>query len=164
MKNKVNQILAIFLLLFSTYAFSNVIKEINFIGLNTTQQKLLLSDVDLKVGDEYSDLTSNAIIQSLFKTGLFSDISITNNQGSIDIALVENPTIKYFEFILESDSSFSNWLKNEKMLISIEMLEIELDNNNLSAGNPFTQTQLDEFVLKLTKISQLTHKIERELN
>ena len=149
MKNKVNQILAIFLLLFSTYAFSNVIKEINFIGLNTTQQKLLLSDVDLKVGDEYSDLTSNAIIQSLFKTGLFSDISITNNQGSIDIALVENPTIKYFEFILESDSSFSNWLKNEKMLISIEMLEIELDNNNLSAGNPFTQTQLDEFVLKL---------------
>ena len=122
MKNKVNQILAIFLLLFSTYAFSNVIKEINFIGLNTTQQKLLLSDVDLKVGDEYSDLTSNAIIQSLFKTGLFSDISISNINGNLNILVEENPIIKYIEFKQDIDKGISAWFNQVKPYLDDEKL------------------------------------------
>ncbi len=155
MKNKLIQSLFLLFLFFTTNAYSNPINEINFIGLNNTSKEILLKELPLKVGDEYSDSASTAIIQSLFKTGLFSDISIINNQDILEITLVENPIVKYFEFKLNKDLSFSSWLKNEKMLITVEMLELELENNNLNAGNPFTQNQLDQFVSILqTKYSE----------
>ena len=46
----------------------------------------LLKEIPLKIGDKFSDSESNLIIESLFKTGLFSDISITNNEGVINIS------------------------------------------------------------------------------
>ena len=149
MKNKLNHVLVIVFLFFTTNAYSNPINEINFIGLNNTSENSLLKEIPLEIGDEYTESTSNTIIQSLFQTGLFSDISITNNDGTINITLVENPTIKYFNFNLDSGSGFSNWLKGEKMLISTELLDEELEDSALSTGNTYTQNKLDDFVLIL---------------
>ncbi len=149
MKNKLNHVLVIVFLFFTTNAYSNPINEINFIGLNNTSENSLLKEIPLEIGDEYTESTSNTIIQSLFQTGLFSDISITNNEGTINITLVENPTIKYFNFNLDSGSGFSNWLKGEKMLISTELLDEELEDSALSTGNTYTQNKLDDFVLIL---------------
>ena len=126
MKNKSNQLLAFLLLFFTSHAYSESINAINFIGLNNTSGKTLLKEIPIKVGDEYSDSATNAIIQSLFQTGLFSDISVTNIEGNVNISLVENPTIKYFDFSLDSGSGFSNWLKGEKMLINSNVLKDEL--------------------------------------
>ena len=149
MKNKLNHVLVIVFLFFTTHAYSNPINEINFIGLNNTSKNTLLKEIPLEIGDEYTESSSNTIIQSLFQTGLFSDISITNNEGTINIALVENPTIKYFNFNLDSGPGFSNWLKGEKMLISTELLDEELEDSALSTGNTYTQNKLDDFVLIL---------------
>ena len=149
MKNKLNQLFVLLFIFFSSHAFSSPINEINFIGLNNTSENTLLKYIPLNTGDEYSDSASNAIIQSLFKTGLFSDISLSNNEGVLNITLTENPIIKYFEFKLDSGSGFSNWLKGEKMLMNTELLDEELDNNSLSAGSPFTQNKLDDLVLLL---------------
>jgi len=149
MKNKLNHVLVIVFLFFTTHAYSNPINEINFIGLNNTSKNTLLKEIPLEIGDEYTESSSNTIIQSLFQTGLFSDISITNNEGTINITLVENPTIKYFNFNLDSGPGFSNWLKGEKMLISTELLDEELEDSALSTGNTYTQNKLDDFVLIL---------------
>jgi len=149
MKNKLNHVLVIVFLFFTTHAYSNPINEINFIGLNNTSENTLLKEIPLEIGDEYTESSSNTIIQSLFQTGLFSDISITNNEGTINITLVENPTIKYFNFNLDSGPGFSNWLKGEKMLISTELLDEELEDSALSTGNTYTQNKLDDFVLIL---------------
>jgi outer membrane protein insertion porin family len=146
MKSKLNHLCIILLLFFTTQAHSNTISEINFIGLNNTSATSLLEKMPIKVGDTFSSSASNQIIESLFSTDLFSDISVVNNQGSIDITLIENPTIKYFEFNLDSDSSFSSWLMGEKMLFSSEILNTELDSYKLSVGNPFSQNKLDEFL------------------
>ena len=149
MKNKLNHVLVIVFLFFTTNVYSNPIEKINFIGLNNTTENTLLKEIPLKVGDEYSDSASDTIIQSLFQTGLFSDISVTSNEGNINITLVENPTIKFFVFNIDSGSGFSNWLKGEKLLLSTETLKEELETNKLSSGNPYTQTKLDEFLLLL---------------
>ena len=149
MKNKLNHVLVIVFLFFTTNVYSNPIEKINFIGLNNTTENTLLKEIPLKVGDEYSDSASDTIIQSLFQTGLFSDISVTSNEGNINITLVENPTIKFFDFNIDSGSGFSNWLKGEKLLLSTETLKEELETNKLSSGNPYTQTKLDEFLLLL---------------
>ena len=101
MKNKLNHVLVIVFLFFTTNVYSNPIEKINFIGLNNTTENTLLKEIPLKVGDEYSDSASDTIIQSLFQTGLFSDISVTSNEGNINITLVENPTIKFFVFNID---------------------------------------------------------------
>jgi outer membrane protein insertion porin family len=102
-----------------------------------------------QVGEVFDDASSNFIIESLFKTGLFSDISIKKTEEILNITLKENPTIKYFDFELDSGSGLSNWLKGEKMLFTNDILNDEIVNNALSAGNPFTQRQLDEFIFLL---------------
>ncbi len=146
MKNKLRLLIITLFLFFTTQSFSSTINKINFIGLNNASEDLLLKLIPVQVGQEYNDSSSNEIINSLFQTGLFSDISISKSQDNLNITLIENPTIKYFDFELDSGSGFSNWLKNEKMLMTNEILNEELESNMLSAGNPFTQRKLDEFI------------------
>ena len=97
MKNILNHVLVIVFLFFTTNVYSNPIEKINFIGLNNTTENTLLKEIPVKIGDIYSDSASNKIIQSLFQTGLFSDISVSNSEGNLNITLVENPTIKFFD-------------------------------------------------------------------
>ncbi|ALE01854.1 outer membrane protein assembly factor BamA [Candidatus Pseudothioglobus singularis] len=149
MKNILTQFLALLFLFFTTKAYSNTINEINFIGLNNSSENTLLNQLPLQIGDEYTDSSSNIIIQSLYKTGLFSDISVINYENSLKITLIENPTIKFFDINLDSGSGFSNWIKGEKMLISNELLDEELENSELSTGNAYTKYKLDEFILLL---------------
>ena len=149
MKNNLNKLLFLLFLFFTTNAYSNPIDKINFIGLNNTSENSLLKEMPIKIGDEFSDSTSNAIIQSLFQTGLFSDISVSNSEGNLNITLVENPTIKFFDFNLDSGSGFSKWLKNEKMLFTTKQLDEELLANKLSPGNTYNQQKFDGFLLIL---------------
>jgi len=133
MKNKLSNSLFLLFLFFTTNVYSNSINEITFIGLNNTSKDKLLKELPVKAGDEYSDSVSNAIIKSLFETGLFSDITVMNNDGSLKITLSENPIIKFFDISLDSGSSFSNWIKGEKLLISTEVLDEEVENKLVSS-------------------------------
>jgi len=149
MKNILRLLITSLFLFFTTQPLSNPINEINFIGLNIIQEESLLKILPFNTGQELTNSSSNEIIQSLFKTGLFSDITISKNENSLNISLKENPTIKYFEVSLKSESGFSNWLNDNKMLISTQYLDEALVANMLSPGNPFTQKKLDEFILIL---------------
>jgi outer membrane protein assembly factor BamA len=146
MKNKFIQLSALLLLFFTTQAFTNPINKINFIGLNNTSEKTLLSLIPFEAGQIFSPYVSDQNIESLFKTELFENISIVKNEKSLDITLKENPTIKYFEIKLNTGSGFSSWLKNEKMLLTNEILNEQVAENQLSAGNTFTKRKLDKFV------------------
>ena len=106
MKNKFIQLLALLFLFFTTQSFANPINKINFIGLNNTSESTLLSLIPFEAGQIFSPYVSDQIIESLFKTGLFENISIVKNEKSLNITLKENPTIKYLEIELSSDSAF----------------------------------------------------------
>ena len=168
MKNKFINYSALLLLFFTTQAFANPINKINFIGLNNTSESTLLELIPFKIGQNFSSYASDEIIKSLFKSDLFENISITKNKNSLDIALKENPTVKYFEIKLNTGSGFSNWLKNEKMLLTNEILNEQVAENQLSAGNTFSKRKLDDFVAVLeTKYTEsgyfkveITHNIE----
>ena len=149
MKNKLRILTSLLFFFFTSQSFSNPITNINFIGLNNAPEESLLKLIPFKAGQEYTSTLSDGIIESLFETGLFSDISISNNENSLNITVNENPIIKYFEVSLDSDSGFTNWLKGEDMLITKDLLDEELTNNMLSAGNPYTKRKLDNFILML---------------
>ncbi len=106
MKNKFIQFSALLFLFFTTQAYSNPIDKINFIGLNNTSESTLLEILPFKIGQNFSPYASDQIIESLFKTGLFENISIIKNENSLNITLKENPNIKYFEIKLTQDQAF----------------------------------------------------------
>jgi outer membrane protein insertion porin family len=149
MNNKLRFLITTLFFFFTTQSNSNPIEKINFIGLNSATEDALLQIIPFRVGEEYSNTLSNKIIESLFETGLFSDITLTKNQNNLNIQLEENPTIKYFDINLDSGSGFTNWLKSEKMLMASEELNEQLVNFELSTGNPFTQRKLDDFLINL---------------
>ena len=107
MKNKLRLLITSLFFFFTTQGLSNPIDEINFIGLNNAQEESLLNILPFNTGQELTNSSSNEIIQSLFKTGLFSDVSISANQNTLNITLIENPTIKFFNVSLDSGSGFS---------------------------------------------------------
>ena len=149
MKNKLIQLSALLFLFFTTQSFANPINKINFIGLNNTSESTLLSLIPFEAGQNFSPYVSDQIIESLFKTGLFENISIVKDEKSLDITLKENPTIKYLEIELSSDSAFSDWLKGEKIHFTSEILNEQITENALSAGNIFTEKKLEDFILLL---------------
>ena len=149
MKNKLIQLSALLFLFFTTQSFANPINKINFIGLNNTSESTLLSLMPFEAGQNFSPYVSDQIIESLFKTGLFENISIVKDEKSLDITLKENPTIKYLEIELSSDSAFSDWLKGEKIHFTSEILNEQITENALSAGNIFTEKKLEDFILLL---------------
>ena len=143
MKNKLRFLIATLFFFFTTQSISGPVERVNFIGLNNTSEDSLLKVISFQSGQEFNNNISSLMIKSLFETGLFEDISISQSQDILNITLKENPTIKYIDFKLDSGSGFSNWLKGEKILFTNEILDEELANNGLSAGNPYTQRKLD---------------------
>ena len=146
MKNKLIQLSALLFLFFATQAYANPIDKISFIGLNTSSESSLLEILPFKIGQDFSPYASNKIIESLFATGLYENISIVKNKNLLEITLKENPNIKYLEIKLNSGSGFSNWLKNEKSHFSDEDLNTLAADNQLSTGKTFTEKKLEAFI------------------
>jgi outer membrane protein insertion porin family len=108
--------------------------------------------MNFKVGDEFSESSSNEIIQSLFKLGLFSDITIIKNDSQLDITLIENPIIKYVEFNQDKDYSFYDLFKNTETHFSNDELNELILNNDLTTGNIYTEDKFNNFLLSLESI------------
>ena len=146
MKNKLRLLITSLFFFFTTQALSNPIDKINFIGLNNAQEGSLLKILPFKNGQELTDSSSAEIIQSLFKTGLFSDIGVSLENTTLKITVKENPIVKYFDFDLDSDKGLSAWLSNEKPLLDNEALNELLKNEDLSPSNIFTKRKLNNFL------------------
>jgi len=149
MKNKLIKYSALLFLFFTTQIYANPINKINFIGLNNTSETTLLTLIPFEIGQNFSPYASDKIIESLFKTGKFENISIIKKENTLEISLKENPNIKYLEFKLNTGSGLSNWLKGEKMHLTSEALAQFQEDNQLSIGDIYTKRKLDDFILFL---------------
>jgi len=149
MKNKLRILVTLLFFFFATQSFSTTISKINFIGLNNSSQESLLKIIPFQSGQEYTNALSDGIIESLFETGLFSDIGIEINESSLNIKLKENPIIRNFEFDHIKDKGMSNWLKAQKLIFSDDALNDELKSRDLVAGNTLSDKKLEDFVAYL---------------
>ena len=104
MKNKIIQISIIIGLLFSIQASATSIKNIELSGLNIIPNSTVLTYLPVKAGDEIVSDTSDQIIKTLFATGFFSDVLVSIENDTVNVALVENPHIKYIDVLNYSDS------------------------------------------------------------
>jgi outer membrane protein insertion porin family len=149
MKNILIKFICLVSLLSSIQSFASPINKINFVGLNVISSTTLISILPVKTGDPYNQDTSDEIIQTLFNTGYFSDISVANKDDNLTISLIEKPYIKYFNVNTDKDSIWSNWLNNEQDLLDTLSLNELIESNKLSAGNMYSKSKLTDFIALL---------------
>jgi outer membrane protein insertion porin family len=112
-----------------TPAQAFIVKKIQFLGLQRVPEGTVRADVPVTVGQDFEASQSQSVIEDLFKTGYFSDVSLYNNNGTLVIKVVEQPTIASI-----------NISGNE--LIKTDQLQTVLNNVGLQVGNMFNHSLL----------------------
>lgn len=130
--------LTIFLLIISISSNAKDIKAIEITGLNSVARGVVLNNIPVERGDEIDTNTSNLIIKSLYKTSLFNDISVLEENSIIKIHLKEKPHIYSIDISGYSDA-----------IIEPEQLNKILKNVKLSEGKIFNERTLKAFIEQL---------------
>ena len=139
-------------LLILTFFFSPIIKassitKITFFGNETILESTLREIVPIRVGEEFTTEKSDQIINELFETGYFSDISLENQNDNLIISVSENPYIKSLDFEIEG----KKWYSLEADLFDSISLEDFSKENKVAPGEIFTETKLINFIEFLEK-------------
>lgn len=79
-------------------AQSGVIRSIVVTGNRRVEPETVKSYLKFTVGDTYSAFKVDESLQSLFSTGLFSDVAINKTGGTVTVAVDENPVINKVAF------------------------------------------------------------------
>jgi outer membrane protein insertion porin family len=74
------------------------VREIQVVGNRRVEPETVRSYMRVTVGDAYSEARVNQSIAALFATGLFSDVRIERNGGTVVVNVVENPVIGQVAF------------------------------------------------------------------
>ncbi|GJM02013.1 MAG: outer membrane protein assembly factor BamA [Rhodomicrobium sp.] len=89
------------------HAQSGVVRSIVVTGNRRVEPETVKTYLKFSVGDTYSAYKVDESLQSLFSTGLFADVSIGKNGGTVTVAVEENPVINKvaFEGNIEVDNA-----------------------------------------------------------
>ncbi len=79
-------------------AYAEIVKNITITGAQRIEESTIASYMDLKVGDNVDSSVTDRTLKSLFATGLFADVKVSNNAGSVNVDVVENPIINKIVF------------------------------------------------------------------
>jgi outer membrane protein insertion porin family len=71
----------------------SVVRDIQVVGNRRVEPETVRSYLDFTVGDPYDPGRVNASLRSLFETGLFADVQITQQGSTVVVTVVENPVI-----------------------------------------------------------------------
>ena len=77
---------------------ARVIQHITVSGTQRVEAGTVLTYVNIREGDNYDPATVDQALKALFGTGLFSDVKINFNNGTLAIRVVENPIVNQVVF------------------------------------------------------------------
>ena len=75
-----------------------IIEHITVSGTQRVEPGTVLTYVNIREGDAYDAANVDAALKALFGTGLFSDVKINFNNGTLAIQVVENPIVNQVVF------------------------------------------------------------------
>ena len=119
--------ISILLLLLSTYSSADYIKEITIEGNERVSKESIIVFSDIPKNKIINDNDINLILNNLYNTGFFKDISLDLENSVLKISLTENPII---------ENLIINGVKNKKTLNIIK------DNLLLKDRASFNNTSL----------------------
>lgn len=77
---------------------SGVIHHIRITGTQRIEPATVMSYISLHAGDTYTDQAGDEALKALYATGLFSDVQIGWQNGTLTIHVAENPIINQVDF------------------------------------------------------------------
>ena len=120
-------IIQIFLIIFFTNAFGEVIKNVDVSGNKRISKETVLVLGNISMGQNFEKKDLNNSLKKLYDSNFFKDIQLTINNGILNINLIENPIIEDIEIAGNKNKTF-----NKEILESIKL------KNRMS----FTEDQL----------------------
>ena len=93
----------------------DTVRTIAVAGAQRLEPQTILSYIRLRTGQPYTQAAGDEVLKDLYATELFSNVSVTNNNGNVVITVVENPVIN--RIILEGNER----IKNDKILPEIRL-------------------------------------------
>lgn len=75
-----------------------LIRQISVIGNERVEPETIASYLAVRPGEPFDATKLDASLKSLFATGLFSDVELSENQGALIVRVVENPIINRIVF------------------------------------------------------------------
>ncbi|GJM00299.1 MAG: outer membrane protein assembly factor BamA [Methyloligella sp.] len=82
----------------TAHAQSGTVRAIRVTGNRRVEPETVKSYLKFGVGDQYSAFAVDESLQSLFGTGLFSDVSIDKSGSTVTVSVEENPVINKVAF------------------------------------------------------------------
>ncbi len=79
-------------------ALAATIRDFQVNGTQRIEPSTVINYLSLHQGDELTDVALNDALKSLFATGLFADVKISENNGVVIVDVVENPIINQIAF------------------------------------------------------------------
>ena len=89
-------ILTILLLLFCNTVFADIFKKIEVKGNNRIDKKVIIEYSNLKLNRNYVESDLNEAQKNIYKTGFFSDVTLSISNNVLVIQVKENPMIAFF--------------------------------------------------------------------
>ena len=117
---------------------SFVVSDIKVTGLQRISAGAVFNFLPIKVGDQFNQAESSAVIRELYRSGYFKDIQLSTDGTVLNIAVVEYPSISKIEF-------FGN------KLIKEEALREALSENDFIEGRVFKPNVLEQVEQELKR-------------
>ncbi|WP_255406098.1 outer membrane protein assembly factor BamA [Novosphingobium sp. CF614] len=91
------------------------IQSIQVTGAERLEPQTVMSYIKLRIGQPYSKAVADEALKDLYSTELFKDVQITNDGGTVTIAVQENPVVN--RIVLEGNKR----IKDDKILPEIKV-------------------------------------------
>ncbi|MGH1455413.1 MAG: outer membrane protein assembly factor BamA [Alphaproteobacteria bacterium] len=112
------------------------VQKIEISGAQRIEESTIASYMDLKVGDTVDNISTDRVLKNLFATGLFADVKVINNNGVVQIDVVENPIIN--QIVFEGNDE----IDDAELLAEVQMRQRQV----------FTRTQVQSDVSRLYQV------------
>ncbi|ABC62855.1 outer membrane protein assembly factor BamA [Erythrobacter litoralis] len=93
----------------------DIIQTIAVQGAQRLEPQTILTYIDIRPGQEYTQVLADQALKDLYQTELFANASVRNENGNVVIEVTENPVIN--RIILEGNKR----LKNDKIVPEIKL-------------------------------------------
>jgi len=129
---------SIWLILFilSSHAFSDNLNKIEIIGNNRISDETIKLFISVDINDEINDAKLNEILNDLYKTDYFENVSISFENRILLINVVENPIIENISYKGIKSSRILKIIKDETLIKSRSSFnETAINNDKIKIDN-----------------------------
>lgn len=126
-------IAGVFLVCWGVAHAQGVVRDVKVVGNERIEPETVLSYMDVRPGDPLNPETMDRIVKSLYRTGLFADVSVRQTGESLEVRVVENPVIN--EIAFEGNDK----IKDEDLLAEVQLRPRQV----------FTRTKVQSDVTRL---------------